>query len=355
MRKKIVAFELILALSSPLYGFMPVEDASLKNTIGNYLTKYCTEKKHSSDLISIEKLQIDNSRETVIISISNNFANQDLTSRDVKKLFKGIKKVLPSYCRKYQLSVQTCGTPLQYLPEDAIVPDNEGNRFWGDIEYKDAPWTENASRPFGITHGLHNRHITLWASHGRYYDADKGVWKWQRPNLFGTTEDLFTQTIVIPYLIPMLQNAGAVVFTPRERDWQTDEQIVDNDVSKSPSYLEVNVKGDWKTTPEKGFSFHLGTYENAENPFTAGTARMTKATKSKNYSLISYQPYLNNDGKYAVYVSYQTLDKSIPDAEYIVYHKGEATRFTVNQTMGGSTWVYLGTFDFEKVQAKRTA
>ncbi len=348
MRKKIVAFGLILALSSPLYGFMPVEDASLKNTIGNYLTRYCTEKKHSSDLISIEKLQIDNSKEAVIISISNNFANQDLTSRDVKKLFKGIKKVLPSYCRKYQLSVQTCGTPLQYLPEDAIVPDNEGNRFWGDIEYKDAPWTENASRPFGITHGLYNRHITLWASHGRYYDADKGVWKWQRPNLFGTTEDLFTQTIVVPYLIPMLQNAGAVVFTPRERDWQTDEQIVDNDVSKSPSYLEVNVKGDWKTTPEKGFSFHLGTYENAENPFTAGTARMAKATKSKNYSLISYQPYLNNDGKYAVYVSYQTLDKSVPDAEYIVYHKGEATRFTVNQTMGGSTWVYLGTFDFAK-------
>ena len=177
MRKKIVAFGLILALSSPLYGFMPVEDASLKNTIGNYLTRYCTEKKYSSDLISIEKLQIDNSRETVIISISNNFANQYLTSRDVKKLFKGIKKVLPSYCRKYQLSVQTCGTPLQYLPEDAIVPDNEGNRFWGDIEYKDAPWTENASRPFGITHGLYNRHITLWASHGRYYDADKGVWK----------------------------------------------------------------------------------------------------------------------------------------------------------------------------------
>ena len=57
---------------------------------------------------------------------------------------------------------------------------------------------------------------------------------------------------------------------------------------------------------------------------------------------------MNNDGKYAVYVSYQTLDKSIPDAEYIVYHKGEATRFTVNQTMGGSTWVYLGTFDFAK-------
>ena len=348
MRKKIVVLGLILTLSSPLYAFMPVEDASWKSTISNYLTKYCTEKKHSSDYIGIERIQIDNSKETITVSISNNFANQDFTSKDVKKIFKGVKKLFPSYYKKYKLSIQTCGTPLQYLPENAVIPDNEGNRFWGDIEYKDAPWTENTSRPFGISHGLHNRHITLWASHGRYYDTDKGIWKWQRPNLFGTTEDLFTQTIVVPYLIPMLQNAGAVVFTPRERDWQTDEQIVDNDVSKGSAYLEVNVKGDWKTTPEKGFSFHSGTYVNVENPFTAGTARMAKATKSKNHSLISYQPHLNNEGKYAVYVSYQTLDKSIPDAEYIVYHKGEATRFTVNQTMGGSTWVYLGTFDFAK-------
>lgn len=36
------------------------------------------------------------------------------------------------------------------------------------------------------------------------------------------------------------------------------------------------------------------------------------------------------------------------DARYIVYHKGEATEFSVNQRMGGGTWVYLGTFDFDK-------
>ncbi len=38
----------------------------------------------------------------------------------------------------------------------------------------------------------------------------------------------------------------------------------------------------------------------------------------------------------------------MPDAKYIVYHKGQATEFTVNQRMGGGTWVYLGTFDFDK-------
>ena len=31
---------------------------------------------------------------------------------------------------------------------------------------------------------------------------------------FCTTEDLFTQSFVIPYIIPMLENAGAIVYTP---------------------------------------------------------------------------------------------------------------------------------------------
>ena len=76
--------------------------------------------------------------------------------------------------------------------------------------------------------GLEGRHIALWQSHGKVYRNERNEWRWQRPRLFCTTEDLFTQSFVVPYLIPMLENAGAVVFTPRERDWQRYEVIVDN-------------------------------------------------------------------------------------------------------------------------------
>ena len=87
----------------------------------------------------------------------------------------------------------------------ASAQDTEmASSTWGDIEYKGHPWVENISIPYKTSKGLHNKHITLWASHGRYYDVKKGGWKWQRPKMFCTTEDLFTQTIVIPYLIPML-------------------------------------------------------------------------------------------------------------------------------------------------------
>ena len=71
---------------------------------------------------------------------------------------------------------------------------------WGDIHYDGAPWVDNVSRPYKISEGLYNRHLTVWASHGYYYDIDEGRWQWQRPTLFATNEDLFTQTIVVPYL-----------------------------------------------------------------------------------------------------------------------------------------------------------
>ncbi|MBR0489883.1 MAG: fibronectin type III domain-containing protein [Prevotella sp.] len=217
-------------------------------------------------------------------------------------------------------------------------------------DYNGMPWVKNMSQPHEITDGLQNTHIAVWQSHGRYYDQEKATWKWQRPNLFCTTEDLFTQTIVIPYLIPMLQNAGAIVFTPRERDWQKEEIIVDNDQRfvNGSVYTETNNKYAWETAPTKGFAQHEGSYADGENPFEQGSVRMARTTSQKKSSHISYQPYFKETGKYAVYVSYQTLVNSVDDAKYTVYHKGQETTFHVNQQMGGGTWVYLGTFDFDE-------
>ena len=208
----------------------------------------------------------------------------------------------------------------------------------------------NVSKQIKIKHGLSNKHLSVWASHGRYFDNDKQVWKWQRPRLFETTEDLFTQTIVVPYLIPMLENAGAIVFTPRERDWQPLEVIVDNDHSTALSrYSEQNKSRLWTRSEKRGFAMHEGTYLNSENPFTAGTARQCISTKNRSEaSTISYQPQFSAEGRYAVYVSYQTTDASVDDAEYIVYHQGQKTTFHVNQQMGGNTWVYLGSFNFDR-------
>ena len=296
------------------------------------------------------KQVVDNKNHTVTITLGEEFAQQDITEKLVNKTYKKIKKSLPRQYNKHKLIVMANGMPIEdYIP--GRKSDNEYDSYWDGIDYKGKPWVSNISKPNKISLGLSNRHIALWASHGRYYDQKKGFWKWQRPNLFCTTEDLFTQTIVVPYLIPMLENAGATVFTPRERDWQTKEIIVDNDKGVSGEgswYGEHTEKEPWTDTGERGFGFRNGILRDGENPFTMGTARMIRTTKKEDKAIAIWQPNFTEEGRYAVYVSYQTMPKSVDDAHYIVRHKGQETHFIVNQKMGGGTWVYLGTFDFDK-------
>lgn len=114
---------------------------------------------------------------------------------------------------------------------------------------------------YTVDHGLENRHIAVSASHGRVWREEKNEWRWQRPHLFCTTEDLFTQTIVVPYLIPMLERSGAIVYSPRERDWQREEVIVDNDGSLSQGrYLEAQGKRKWQNSKIPGFAYRQSVY-----------------------------------------------------------------------------------------------
>ena len=292
----------------------------------------------------MESYSVDDARRVLTLNVSTGFATQSFTEKSVGYYYKRLAKALPKPYNRYRLCINTAGMPIEMLVPGAKLRDGSAPAGWGRIDYCDAPWVMNESQPHFVSHGLFDRHIALWQSHGIYYDQKKSRWKWQRPNLFCTNEDLFTQTIVVPYLIPMLERAGAVVYTPRERDWQRNEVIVDNDAEKG--YVEDNGREKWRTTEERGFVFHRGMYRDGENPFEQGTARMVRPTK-KNESWSSYQPTIPQSGHYAVYVSYQTIAKSVSDAQYIVVHKGERTLFRVNQQMGGGTWVYLGTFDFD--------
>ncbi len=199
--------------------------------------------------------------------------------------------------------------------------------------------------------GLDGRHIALWQSHGRYYDEDRGCWSWQRAPLHRTVEDMFTQSFVLPFLMPMLENSGAYVMTPRERDIQRWEFIIDNDpafpgertgeLRRSGSYSE---KGHWEEAGV-GFADFKQVYTFSDNPFTAGTARKAACSEKPGAS-IRWTADIEERGEYAVYVSYRTLENSSSSAHYTVHHLGGETEFTVNQKRGGGTWIYLGTFEF---------
>ncbi|MCF0196219.1 MAG: hypothetical protein HUK03_03105, partial [Bacteroidaceae bacterium] len=127
------------------------------------------------------------------------------------------------------------------------------------------------------------------------------------------------------------------------------EVVVDNDTPEANGkYVEQNGKYEWEAGGT-GFAHTKTAYFDGENPFQMGTFRRTEAHQSKKMlSSVRWQPNIPEEGDYAVYVSYQTLLNSVSDATYIVRHQGVATEYKVNQQMGGGTWVYLGTFRFDK-------
>ena len=200
--------------------------------------------------------------------------------------------------------------------------------------------------------GLSGRYIALWQSHGRYYDKVDGLWKWQRAPFHRTYEDIFTQSYVLPFLIPMLENAGAYVMTPRERDTQLNEIIIDND----PSFDEgrgplVRGRGDYVESGRWddagiGFADIKAAYSREDNPFNMGSSRKSACVKDKPTASANWSFRVPERGHYAVYVSYRSIPQSTTRAHYTVYHLGGSTEFRVDQTRGGGTWIYLGTFEF---------
>ena len=199
--------------------------------------------------------------------------------------------------------------------------------------------------------GLDGRHIALWQSHGRYYHCKSGKWLWQRATLFQTVEDLYTQSYVVPLLVPMLEGAGANVLLPRERDPRECEIIIDNDPFDCTSgriHGNMTASGKWKTGLP-GFADAKKWYDEEENPFSMGTALKCEggAPASKAAS-VTYSACVPERGEYAVYVSYVTLPggKSTSCARYTIHALGGDRSVRVNQKMAGGTWVYVGTYEF---------
>lgn len=338
-----------LLLALPCYG----NSQSLQSQLTTWAEKY-TRYDANIKPSTVVSCDIDNENERIRIVMGGGFQEQHFTPEVVERVYQDIRSFLPAGQKKYDVVVETDGRAIEDLvPNFFRKGKKDPSRLMGET-YKGEPWVKNISRPYTAIKGLEGNHIALWQSHGRYYRQEKDDWYWQRPRLFCTTEDLFSQTFVVPFIIPMLQNAGAVVFTPRERDYQTHEVIVDNDQPhKNGNYLEsfkrIQKKLKWQKAEGHGFAQYKTVYESCDSPFTDGTARYVPTVSSpKDEGIAQWIPNIPEEGKYAVYVTYPTCKDAVDDATYTVHHKGGTTQFKVNQQMGGGTWVYLGTFEFDE-------
>lgn len=346
--KKTVLFFLFL-MTSILCSQAQRLDANVEQRLKDFFTNYETSYANIGKC-TLDRYEVNHNKRVLNVYAGKSFGYQPFTPENTEAIYRLLKQSLPGPVNYYDITIYADGKPIEELIPNYLRKKQDKSRLWQRIDYKGDPWVKNISRPYIANKGLDGRHIALWQSHGKYYKNDKGVWEWQRPRLFCTTEDLFTRSFVIPYIIPMLENAGAIVYTPRERDPQRNEVIVDNDTSpKGCIYQEVKSrKGKWKTAPVHGFAKVRTEYEDGQNPFEDGTARFAPTEKKPEKAFAQWIPNIPETGKYAVYISYKTLPGSVSDAKYLVFHKGGVTEFLVNQQIGGGTWVYLGTFEFDK-------
>jgi Protein containing tetrapyrrole methyltransferase domain and MazG-like (predicted pyrophosphatase) domain len=296
-------------------------------------------------------------RDTVIVSpeakkvslkMKDEFSYIPFRIENTQQYNQDFKQLLGRKFRKYSVSIETMGKEIQQLIPNIYRDQSlaaDAKRLSQSKNTK-LPVVRNISANNHFSEGLANKNIALWHSHGWYYENTLDRWEWQRARVFLTVEDIWTMSFVVPYLTPMLENAGANVFLPRERDIQKHEVIIDADGStKGSTYTETGT--DFQEAPEKGFGLKVPFLLEGENPFQMGQTRRISAQKSAK-STVTYQPEIQETGEYAVYISYASDDENVTDAHYTVYHSGGKIEFLVNQTFGGGTWIYLGTFRFEK-------
>ena len=274
--------------------------------------------------------------------------------KDVEWFRTQLKKLLPSEYASCEIGkVFSKDTEIEEL-----VTPSLGSKGWPQ-PYEHVSEDRNLRRLFveqegspRFQKGLSGRNIALWQSHGRYFDEGSGQWRWQRAPLHRTVEDMYTQSYVIPFLIPMLERAGAYVLTPRERDIQKYEVIIDNNLSFTGERVLpmrqvgiYNETGEWEESGY-GFADTSAVWLLDQNPFRAGTTRRTYCSQEPTAKAI-WSFRAPQRGSYAVYISYRTEYNSSACAHYTVLHRGGQTSFIVNQKWGGGTWIYLGTFEFE--------
>lgn len=296
--------------------------------------------------LRVNSVKPDKLSKTARVSLNENFTYLPVTRELIDSLSYHVQAALPDSISDYRVNLNVGQKGLAYY---ITKVDKLPEKF-----RKNPPFVVEANPFVKPDKGMENDIIALWHSHGRYFKPGSGAWMWQRPVLFQSLEDTYTMSYILPYVVPMLENAGAYVMLPRERDTNRNEVIVDNDTNdegqifSQPYYKEMTGSTPWITGDLEGFIYDLPDFRDTENPFENGTYRQTTTVTGGKPSVAAWYADIPEDGEYAVYVSYKSFPNSVEDAHYTVNYSGGSKEFRVNQTMGGGTWIYLGTFPLTK-------
>lgn len=211
------------------------------------------------------------------------------------------------------------------------APPPQLDKPTGDVSVAPAAAGQPNVRGQGQPQGaLSGASIFISPGHGWYYSGTLGRWATQRGNTNNIIEDLSNGEAVLEYLVPYLWNAGARVYTTRERDLNPNMVIVDN------GGAGYSTTGSWTTAslPDQAYNDDL---QRAVTVTGAPTATAT------------FTPTIPADGFYSVYVWYNNAGTGTEasDARFTVNHSGGSTEWTQNLNRDGYTWKFIGSYHFE--------
>ncbi len=311
-----------------------------KKALGDSLSVYANQFARVGK-VKVNRIRVDQDRAEIFTS--NNLSYLSLSPEQIDSL--------------HQIAVKLVygdqGGECYIFSDGYELSELDATMLRKDIHYTlppcRQPLVKNTSRNYLTDKGLEGFHIALYGSHGLYFNQKESRWTFQRARLLTTVEDLYTSSYTMPFLVPMLENAGAVVIQPRERDTQLNEVIVDPAEDEAEKVSQKTNTDTWHYSINGGFSVPEQPLSEGENPFTTGGYYYAESAITEgNMTEIIYRPEIPEAGEYAVYISYKSFPNSTPEARYQVMHNGIKTEYLVNQKMGGSTWIYLGTFYFSE-------
>lgn len=281
MRYKLIIITLLFLCIVPVEAKKKGDAAADKNLITNPISRLYFPPNIGminvvKNFYKVQKTTLKGDKLTFYLEDS--FSNLIFTEESVAAMYDSLRSQLPDRYKSKELSIVSHGERIEsYVPNilrKSIPPDDK--RLPSHTQAFNVVTRLDDVKPLA---GLANRNIALWNSHGLYYNRNSERWEWQRPKMFGTCEDLFTTSIVIPYLIPMLENAGAEVFMPRERDINHNEvTLVKETFSKSLRFsAQVPEAGNYwvkvKYKKQKGGALNLSVkHGGVENKYKINTS-----------------------------------------------------------------------------------
>jgi len=199
---------------------------------------------------------------------------------------------------------------------------------------------------------LSGKVLFISQAHGWIDYNDSRKWSTQRGITHDIVEDFVNSEAINQYLLEYLNNAGAKVFTLRERDMNHNMVIVDDqDGNSTPNngiYEEQGPTNLFSDSGANGFKNFQAPYGPTNDPFrdNGGSDRLITTASSETARAV-WRPVIPADGYYHVYVSYSGVGDRPTDAQYIVSHGGIETEVLVDQEIHRYVWNNIGQYYFK--------